>query len=405
MLKVLHTSDWHTRDKDYEECRKCLMALTVNARDENPDLIVIAGDIFDSRDVRLDSQSAKLVFEIVSRLADCAPVAVLVGTPSHDGMAAEVLSHIRATFDVIVSSRPEQIYLTATDHWELSPAPGQGIKAVLSMVPTPTKQYFKTDLGIADSNEELAKAMTGIFAGFGAQAAAFPAPHILVGHFSVGGAFLSETQQMIGVDIEMSRAQIELAQADVAALGHIHLPQQIGENIFYSGSVYAKNFGEIHPHGFYYHTISRNRRELIESRFVATPTRRLLRIEADFTREGNDLIELPMIMNQHGPEELKNAVVRVEFKVWQDEAEKIDRQNLLDFFGPTGAADVDIRIIRVPRETVRSERLLKLRTLRDKILEMAAIKSEAVMESILAKADQLESTPSEQIINAIGLAN
>jgi DNA repair exonuclease SbcCD nuclease subunit len=381
------------------------MYMALNAREERPDLILIAGDIFDSRDVRLDSQSAKLVFEVISRLADVAPVAVLIGTPSHDGMAAEVLSHIRATFDVIVSSRPEQIYLTTTNHWESAPAAGQGIKAVLSMVPTPTKQFFKTDAGIAESNEQIAQAMSGLFAGFGARAAAFPCPHIMVGHFSVGGAFVSETRQLVGVDIEMNRAQIELAQADVCCLGHIHLRQKIGYNIFYSGSIYRKDFGEIGEHGFFYHEISENRKELARSRPVNTPTRLLLKIEADYTKDGTDITDLDTVPSQYIPGELKGAVVRVELKVWQEEAEKIDRQNLLDLFGTTGAADVDIRIIRVPRETVRSERLLKLRTLREKILEMATIKGEPVSESILAKADQLESTPSEQIIKTIGLAN
>ena len=402
MMRILHCGDWHVTDKNIEECRKCLMFMALSARENNPDIILIAGDIFDSRDVRLDSKAAKLVFEVVSRLADVAPVAVLIGTPSHDGMAAEVLSHIRATFDVIVSSRPEQIYLTATDHWELHPADGQGIKAVLSMVPTPTKQFFKTDAGIAESNEEIAKAMSGLFAGFGAWAAGFDCPHIMVGHFSVGGAFVSDTRQLIGVDIEMNQAQIDLAHADVVALGHIHLPQKIGDNIYYSGSIYRKDFGEMGDHGFFYHDLSD---EVVLSSYVDTPTRRLLKIEEDYTKDGMDITEFGAALFQYSPEELQGAVVRVELKVWQDEADKIDRQDIEDHFASCDVSEIDIRIIRVPRENVRSERILKLRTLREKLIEMAAIKGETVPESILEKADQLETIPADHVINAVAPAN
>ncbi len=182
-----------------------------------------------------------------SDLADIAPVVVVIGTPSHDGTAAEVLEHIKAKNEVWVSSRPEQIHLYEIGGKMViraaSPVPPT---AIISMVPTPTKQFFNSDSDIKGTDNEIAQAMGAMFAGFGSQAANFPGvPHILVGHFQIGGAFVSETQQLNGLDIEISREQIGYANADLVMLGHIHLHQQIGQNIFYSGSIFRKDFGEL----------------------------------------------------------------------------------------------------------------------------------------------------------------
>jgi len=389
-MKILHLADLHMRDQDIDEIRKCLEFIIESATAERPDLAIIAGDVFDSRAVRLDSLSAKTAFGFVSRLANIAPVAVLIGTPSHDGMAAEVFAHVNADHPVYVSSIPEQVFMV---DGRFEHGPGASPCAILSMVPTPTKQFFQTDSGIADSNEQIGQAMGALFAGFGAAAQAFGnPPHILVGHFQVGGAFVSETQQLTGVDIEVTRQQIEMAGADVVCMGHIHLPQQIGNNIFYSGSIYTKDFGEIYAHGFYYHSIEEH--QPVESRFIETPTRKLVKITADITTGTFD---------REPKEDVTGAFVRLEIKTWQDEAAKIDRAELERAYLAAGAAAIDIRIVRVPRETVRSTAILKLTSLRDKIVELAGVRGETATASILAKCDFLESVPSEDIIKSVGL--
>ncbi len=88
-IKLLHTSDFHARDKDIEEVEKCLNFLIEKAREENIDLCIIAGDLFDSADIKLDSLSAKVVVKTVSSLADICPVAIITGTPSHEAFRAK----------------------------------------------------------------------------------------------------------------------------------------------------------------------------------------------------------------------------------------------------------------------------------------------------------------------------
>lgn len=139
---------------------------------------------------------------------------------------------------------------------------------------------------------------------------------------------------------------------------------------------------------------------IIESRFIKTPSRKLLKLSEDLT--GAHVIdELDAILYSYGPAELQDAHLRVEFKVYQDEAQKIDPEGIKNFFLSGGAKEVDVKLIRVPRENVRSQNILKLTTLREKLIEQAALKQETVPDSILAKADLLEAETSETIIASV----
>jgi DNA repair exonuclease SbcCD nuclease subunit len=233
-----------------------------------------------------------------------------------------------------------------------------------------------------------------MLAGFGAVAAEYTCPHILVGHFSVGGAFVSETQQLIGQDIELSRDHIGLAEADLVCLGHIHLRQKIEPNIFYSGSISRLNWGEMEEKGFYVHEL--DGKTLRDARFVTTPTRKLIKLKTDLTNGGRPPVETMMAAGEY---DIAGAFVRLEIKVWQDEADLINLGSIREAMA--AAQDVDIRLQRVPRETVRCTKLLELQTLRDKILEMALLRKEDVPESILDKADILETMAPEEVYKAV----
>lgn len=397
-MKMLHAADFHLRDKDIEEEEKSLRFLIETARTEAVDLVVIAGDTFDSQDVKLDSKAAKLAVRSVSELADIAPVAIIIGTNSHDGKAPEILQFAKGIFPVHVSAIPEQVFFIK-DGWAFRESgTGYQPQAVISLIPQPTKQYFQTASGIADSDSEIGNAMSGLFMGFGAQAAEFDCPHILVYHGSISGALLSNNQTLTGKDIEISRDQLALSGAHLVLCGHLHLPQELPGNIFYSGSIYANNWGENHKHGFYIHEL--DGKTLTASRYIEIPTRKLLRLQHDFVKNP-PIEELDVVLYGLSADEIRNAFIRCDFTIYQDEAGKIDREKIESFFLSAGALEVDIRIIRIPRQNVRSEAVLKSETLRDKIQKMAEIKGEEVEWSVLMKAEILESIPPEELIAKI----
>lgn len=392
-MKTLHCGDLHIRDKNIEEAQTCLSFLITTAKEKSIDLIVIAGDCFDSRDVRLDSKAAKLVIRTVSALADIAPVAIVTGTQSHDGSAPEILRYARGKYDVHVSSIPEQILLSGGYFYDTTFGKPD---AVLTLIPTPTKQFFASNSDIQTSNEEISQAMNGLFAGFGAKAADYPRiPHLLVGHWNVSGSKLSTGQVLTGQEIDISVDQMSFTNASAHLLGHIHMPQQLGDRTFYSGSLYPLSWGENHEHGFFVHEFDCD--DLVKSEFFKTPCRKLARTTIDLTTESIEYLD-NFIVHHASTADIKEAFIRVDITVFQDEASKINKEDITRQYLSYGAKEVDIRIIRIPRQTVRSETVLKVETLREKLIAMAALNNETVPESILSKADILEAGQIDEVV-------
>lgn len=409
MLKILHTADFHVNNNNIDETQKCLEFMVGTAREEQPDIIIIAGDLLDSRVTKLESMSTKLLFDIISKMADISPVAIIFGTPSHEGEATAMLRYIKAKYKVWVASRPEQLYLCEGD---INPDPNKlfcpdqaPVEAVISMCPAPTKRYFDASSDIKGTNAEIANAMSVMFAGFAAQASAYDCSHLLVGHWQADGAMISETQVLTGHDISISKDQMALANADLVCLGHIHKSQRLGKkgNVFYSGSIHANNYGELEDKGFYLHTF--DGKDLVESRFIKTPSTRLVKLSDDLTGVSDlaDMTGIPSmeLLLSSQPDNVMGANVRLELKVFQDDAKKINTEELEKALIDQGANEADVRLIRVPRETVRSQNLLTLTTLRDKMLEMASLRGEPVLESVLLKADMLELEEPDKIIQKV----
>jgi len=400
MFKILHTGDIHARDKDIDEVKKCLAFIVETARKEEPGLIVDAGDTVDSQNIKLDSASAKLIFEVFSQLADIAPVAVVTGTPLHDGHAVEVLKHVKARYPVHVATRPEQIFLRQgnfisnvdPDDWI-----ADAHDAIISFVPTPTKQFFNVG-SIEHSDQGIAGAMAPMFAGFGAAAADYDCPHILIGHFQTKGARVSNGQTLIGRDIEISRDHLSLANADLICLAHIHMAQEFMPGGFFCGSVYRENHGETEAKGFYVHHLgwADEGRYSVMSDFIETPAKKLFSEKISLV-DGTDSITLKSVPL----DEIEGASVKIDVEVWQDEADSVDLEDVKQHYLAEGAESVTVNLVRKPRENVRSQKIMELQSLRDKVRERALLNREEVSEDILTMCDRLESESPEDIIKAV----
>ena len=390
-IKLLHAADLHLRDRDLEEAEKCIDFLIETAKEEAVDLVVIAGDIFHSQDIKMDSRAAVLAIKTVSALADIAPVAIILGTSSHDGHAPEILRFARGAWPIRVASAPEQIYLQGETFYsrqgdpELSSAP----EAIISLIPQPTKQFFQTAAGVEGSDQEIGQAMSGLFAGFGAQAAAYPGvPHVLAYHGCVTGGKASNNQLMTGRDIEISRDQLAMSGAGLVLCGHLHLPQELPGNIFYSGSIYPIDIGENHKHGFWIHKLSAE----LSSLFVETPCKRIVRFKFDMT--AGEKITIPF-------EGIVGAAVRIDVTVFQDETGQVSRETIIENLKRWGAESIDIKVSPVPRETIRASAVLAAQTLKDEFLEMSLLRGEQIDPEILVMAEKLENLPGEELLKEV----
>jgi DNA repair exonuclease SbcCD nuclease subunit len=395
-MKVLHTADWHI-EANIIEAGRCLKYLVNEASTIQPDLTVITGDMFHSADIRLDSEAARLAMGTVINLVEYSKhgVVILIGTPSHDGLAAKIFEGIPK---VVVADKPNSIIFdTGSEGFGKVPK-----QFVVSCLPQPTKQYLESvaDGDIEDVNQAMVGALTSICAGFGSAAEKYDGPHICLGHFSVRGAKISEKQQMIGYDIEMSADQLALANHTLWCLGHIHHAQEVGPVMFYSGSIYRVDFGERESDkGFYVHTIDQDqadRKFYVGSEFIKTPASTMAKI-------GYDLLE-------HDPDEEIGFdtdwpdvadKMQVEVKCYADQAVLVDHHIIRDQLIARGAKEVDVIIQRIPRPNIRSAKILAVEKLREKLIARAELTDDKIDPGVLDKADLIETMKAEAVLNVI----
>lgn len=399
-MKILHTADWHI-DANVIEAGRCLQFLVGEASVIQPDLVVITGDMFNSADIRLDTDAARLAMLTVKGLADYSRygVVILIGTPSHDGQAAKIFHGLDK---VQVAEYPESIFFDTPD--------AEYIQFVVSVLPQPTKQYLESvaDGDIEDVNQAMVEALTSICAGFGVNAGKVQGPHICLGHFSVRGAKISPTQQMMGYDIELSTDQLNLAKPTLWCLGHIHHAQEVAPGILYSGSLYRVDFGERESTpGFWVHNIitaaesgkynydGDHLLHDVQSIFHETPASTMHKQAYDITGGLEDPDEI-----YHDNVEIADKM-QVEIKVYADQVDTIDADKLRGELLERGAKEVDVIIQRIPRPNVRSAKILAVERLREKLIARAELTDDTIPEGTLDKADLVEGMKAEAVLDAI----
>lgn len=277
-MKMLHTSDWHIgnypgpeqngvnlRGKDIYDC---LQFMTDKAKAEQPDLIVISGDLFHAAKVWADRglNETYNAINIIKELSEIAPVCVLRGTPNHDGdeqfkMMQEVFKDEEAI--TIFDTPQAEVIRTKGGNINVAALPGFDRGVFRAKFPGLSKeeenQVFTEDLG---------KIVLSL------KAMCDPAyPSILMSHYTVPGCNTEsgQTQFLAQFEPVIVPEALDAAGFDLVALGHIHRPQQVPscQNTYYSGAINAMNFNdEGQERGFWIHDINLGTHE-----FIITPSR------------------------------------------------------------------------------------------------------------------------------------
>ncbi len=81
MIKILHTADWHA-NYNYDKFYKSYLAIRKYIKENNIKLLVIAGDIFDSR--MFAGKLYITILNLVAELSEYCSILIIYGTPSHD---------------------------------------------------------------------------------------------------------------------------------------------------------------------------------------------------------------------------------------------------------------------------------------------------------------------------------
>lgn len=258
-MKILHTSDWHLGrtlygKKRYEEFEAFLAWLAKTIEDEKIDVLLVAGDVFDTSTP--SNRTQELYYRFLCRVAtsSCRHVVVIAGnhdSPSFLNASRELLKALAVHVVGSATVDPEDEVLV------LENAQGSP-ELIVCAVP-----YLRDrDIRVAEAGEGVEdkerKLLDGIRDHYGTVAAlaerrrneiGSDIPIVGMGHlFAAGGQTVDGdgVRELYIGSLAQVTAGIFPASFAYLALGHLHVPQKVSglETIRYSGSPLPMGFGE-----------------------------------------------------------------------------------------------------------------------------------------------------------------
>lgn len=261
-MKILHTSDWHLGrtlydKKRYDEFEAFLNWLKETIIKENTEVLIIAGDIFDT--VLPTNQAQELYYSFLANLSVTSCKQVVVTGGNHDSPSLldapkQLLKAMNISVIGSATTNPEDEVITVYD--EKTP------KAVICAVPYLRDREIRTiDAGetIDDKNTKI---MVGIENHYKTVCSIAQEkvdeysrqgykniPIIATGHLFTTNAKTIEGDGVrdlyVGNLVQIAASQFP-ENIDYLALGHLHVPQLVAgrEDMRYSGSPIPMGFGE-----------------------------------------------------------------------------------------------------------------------------------------------------------------
>lgn len=307
-MRILHTADWHLGAyvgpqcddpmKRMENTMKCLHALLETAWKEQPDIILVCGDIFHQARVWSDRALTEVAVAstYLNRLGEIAPVVVLYGTPNHDG---------RSQFSILSELTKNVEYFVAPG---ITIVPTKSGDIQVAGLPGFDKGHFRAQfpgMSAEEENKVFSQELANIVAGLSAQVDP-NIPSVLMAHHTVVGAELDNGEHLFQAnEVVLPAAALDASAFNLVCLGHIHKAQRVGnciKPVYYAGSIDAFTFNdEGHEKGFWIHTIIQRDDDLdykevdsglvymhdsqsmrlVNSYFFTTPAREFLTLHAD----------------------------------------------------------------------------------------------------------------------------
>ncbi|MFS0672619.1 exonuclease SbcCD subunit D [Ornithinibacillus sp. 179-J 7C1 HS] len=240
-MKILHTADWHlgkivnsvhmTQEQEY-----ILNQLLDIIRTEKPDVLVVAGDLYDR--AIPPKEAVDLLNRVLTTLVTDIKIPVLAISGNHD--SPERLEFGTELF------RSQRLYIETRLNRSLEPViidDEHGpvyFHLVPYIEPAEAKELFKDDT--INSHQTAMEAVTNYIK----ENNDMSKRHIFVGHAFVAGGMESESEERLSMIGGTPYVDAQLFQDFVyVALGHLHQPQRIKrDEVRYSGSILKYSFSE-----------------------------------------------------------------------------------------------------------------------------------------------------------------
>ncbi|PCF45000.1 exonuclease sbcCD subunit D [Staphylococcus delphini] len=235
-LKLIHTADWHlgkvlNGHSFLEDQQYVLKQLIEVLEHEQPDALIIAGDIYDT--AYPSKYVIQLMEETIAKINLEMQIPIVIINGNHDGK--ERLRYGASWF------RHNQLYITTEIEQFFEPVilgnvaiytlPFFTLSEAREYLEVPVEYYEVAVKKLVDQvRPQLNPAMT----------------NILVGHFTLTGAPKSDSERDITIGTIEAVSPQFLLDFDAVMLGHIHHPfASQYQNVVYSGSLLQYSFSEV----------------------------------------------------------------------------------------------------------------------------------------------------------------
>jgi exonuclease SbcD len=250
-MKILHTADWHVgkvlkNQPRFDEHQAVLADLVRVANDEDVDVVVVAGDLFETTTPNPQAQSL-VMRTLLALRADGRHVVVLAGNHDNQRLLAEVYRPVLGELGLHVVGHPRRPDRGGT----LTLPTRSGEVAKVAVLPFVSYRYAvrAAEVILHESAEHamdyarwIGRFLDVLSAGFTQDTVNVVTTHgTLLGGRRGGGE--RDGQTLLGYELP---ATLFPSSAHYAALGHLHRYQEIDGPcpIAYSGSPIALDFGE-----------------------------------------------------------------------------------------------------------------------------------------------------------------
>ena len=250
-MRILHTSDWHlgkrlVNRERLPEQEQVIEEIARICDDENIQLLLVAGDVFDTYTPSADAED--LFFRACKRLSKQGRAVLMISGNHDDGVRLSASAPVLEELGVyvvgnarapITLAKREGIYPAASGKGYVVFATEEGEKAYIGTLPYPNEARFKeekSDLPYLDLMKKWFDECTANNTE--------NLPSILLSHLFVAGGIVSEGEREIDLGGARAVAKDSLPKCDYIALGHLHTKQKMGANVYYSGSPLQYSFDE-----------------------------------------------------------------------------------------------------------------------------------------------------------------
>ncbi len=259
-MKILHTSDWHLGRmlygrKRHEAFEAFLTWLLDTLQRENIDVLLVAGDIFDT--TTPGNRAQAMYYQFLSQVVSspCRHVVIVAGNHDSPSFLNAPASLLKA-LDVHVVGQAQNPCDEILVLRDMASQPELIVCAVPYLRDRDIRQVEPGE-SLDDKERKLLEGIRRHYEAVAQQAVAVrerlgvPVPIVATGHlFTAGGQTIDGdgVRELYVGSLAHVAAGIFPPCFDYVALGHLHVPQKVGGSdlIRYSGSPLPMGFGEAH---------------------------------------------------------------------------------------------------------------------------------------------------------------